>query len=493
MKAYFIFSLFFQTTLFVFLIFFFAKNDFSLPWDFSEKNNQQNDDQEQSLSSSKQDKQEDSFYSRSLWSSNAPLKASDLLSSTDVTEIETSEANFSKARTGEGDITQSIKLHFPGTDKNLKLVDFKGEEFRNSQLRKALNHLKNIKVYVAVEFQKPITFKTLSSVRSLGFSPILGVPSSEYLRKKVAVFYVNYRRINNALRKDKSIKNIYLFTHFTATGLYQLDVKSVEEKKDISIDIRFPYTKPGRELIYKRNSFVGLDDIKSQTLDDYGNKVTLDLTASQTISFFSEVLYEVDLLKNVETHTIVQGEKLKLNDYKKMMQEKYSDIDKTFTGPSEKAVTSEYVQSIVKRLDKNQSISSIWRQIDEILDRDIRYDWKKRDLFFSGNLTYYNIKDMYMTAKELSEKKRGACTERTSLEIAILRELGISARSATRLFHIYTEVFIPNYGWTTTSLTLNEIPLVESSDENMAYFVSWTPDHPIRLKWGGHIYPSIIY
>ena len=491
MKAYFIFSLFFQTSLFVVLIFFFAKNDFEIPWNFFEKgqDTEETSVQEESSPSSRND----SFYNKSLLNGNDALKASDLLSSADVTEIETSEATFSEAQTSKDDITEKIKLHFPGTDNKLKVVNFKGEEFKKSQLRKALNQLKNVKIYVAVEFQKPITFKTLSSLRSMGFSPILGLPSSEYLRKRVAIFYVNYRRIYASFQREKNIKNIYLLSHFTATGLYQLDVKSVEEKKDISIDIRFPYTKPGRELIYKRNSFVGLEDIKNQSLDNYGNKVTLDLTASQTISFFSEVLYEIDLLKNVEAHTIVQGENLKLADYKKNMQEKYPEIEETFTGYSEKAVTSEYVQSIVRRIDKNQSIASIWRQIDQILDRDIRYDWKKRDLFFSGNLTYYNIKDMYMTAKELSEKRKGACTERTSLEIAILRELGISARSATRLFHIYTEVFIPNYGWTTTSLTLNEIPLVESFDENMAYFVSWTPDHPIRLKWGGHIYPSIIY
>ena len=36
------------------------------------------------------------------------------------------------------------------------------------------------------------------------------------------------------------------------------------------------------------------------------------------------------------------------------------------------------------------------------LNKDIRYNSRKRRLFFSGSLAYKNIKDMYMTTQELA-------------------------------------------------------------------------------------------
>jgi hypothetical protein len=112
----------------------------------------------------------------------------------------------------------------------------------------------------------------------------------------------------------------------------------------------------------------------------------------------------------------------------------------------------------------------------------------------TNKTVYTDIKDMYMTTETLSKIKTGTCTERRPMEAAILRKSGIAARTATRSAHIFTEIYIPDTGWISTSPLLNEIPLCESIDEGQSYFIEWTPKSPVRvLHWSGILYPQIIF
>ncbi len=387
---------------------------------------------------------------------------------------------------------ESVKRRF-SPDTHLKLIKYGGEDFKTSTLRTKLNQVRTVKLYVIARFDKPIDFPMISQLKRLGFSPLNQYPLSEYIDKKLGIFYVRYYKLLPAVTTVAELSDIYILTQYTARGFYQLGMKSLALHDELELEVKFPYSKSGRELLYKKNTITGTTDFAEKVSDDFKSIVTAPLTEGQIVTFHSDLRYHILLEKLLDTHIYVQGANINPVAYRKQMQEYHANLNKEFTSFSEKIVPSVYVNSIIKRINTNDSIAEIWKQLTRILDREIAYDWQKRELFFSGNLTYHNIKNMYMTAEELGRKRKGACTERASLEIALLRELGIAARAATRLYHIYTEIYIPGGGWTTTSLTLNEIPLDASQNEDMSYFVSWAPEHPIRLKWGGYMYPNIIF
>ncbi len=391
------------------------------------------------------------------------------------------------------DVLENIKVRLL-PDSYLDLVDIKSEEFLNSQLRDMLRSVPKTRLYVLTEFSHPLNFDDLNKLKRLGFSGVYGVPVNQYVGKSLVVLYIDYKRLGKSVTILPSSVNFYLLKNYTADGYYKLNILSLEEAEDFQIDIKFPYSKWGRELVFKKNTVTGIDMFDEEPrIDKHGSSLVASLEENQIISFYSEFKYQVSLERELNRHIKVRAKKIGLGGYKEQMETEQPQILEEFTIFSKKIVPSSYIDSIISRVNTNLSVADIWNQVVNILDKEIAYDWRKRDLFFSGNLTYTNIEDMFLSSQELSEKRVGACTERTSLEIAILRRLGIAARAATRLYHIYTEVYIPEAGWTTTSLTLNEIPLTESSNKDMSYFVFWEPEHPVRLKWGGQIYPAIAY
>jgi hypothetical protein len=236
----------------------------------------------------------------------------------------------------------------------------------------------------------------------------------------------------------------------------------------------------------------GLSKVKLHNENIDGDILTyeIELKQNKPITLFCNLQYAISLNQILKHHIRVSGD-MTIDEYKKVM--KSNDIDTVFTLESPKIQFSSYVSNIATNFNGTNTIAFVWDKLTDILDKDIRYDWNKRSLFFSGRKTYNDIKDMYMTTKELGESKLGACPERSSLEAAVLRHLGISARTTTRLYHIFVEAYLPDITWVTTSGILNEIPLCVSPNHKQSYFVSWEPGHPIKLKWEGGLYPAVLY
>lgn len=376
-------------------------------------------------------------------------------------------------------------------DPDLSLIDYRGEEFKTSVLYERLSLSPTSKIYVFLEFSKAIDSEMFSTLRSLGVGPVPVIKQVNYYKKYAGVFYVKYGNLKNIYRSSV-IRSIHILANYTAIAKYELGILSSESTDDLEIKINYPYSKPGLKISDLEYGFEGdiLAGIDNKEKNQY--VVNTPIQAGKVYKFRSSHKVDINLLDNVNRNFVVAAKDLGIADYTVGMKD-YPQISEIFRSrEGEKIVPSEYVKNIVHQINTDMDMSGIWKQITFILDKDILYDWQKRELFFSGNLSYYDIKDMYLNVTELSEKKVGACTERTSLEIAILRELGIAARSATRVYHIFTEVFLPKKGWVSTSMNLNEIPLCHSYDENMAYFVEWNKHFPIRLKWIGKIYPSIL-
>ena len=384
---------------------------------------------------------------------------------------------------------EDIKLKLRPDD-HLQLVKYNDRDFKASRLRRYLGLLPNIRIYVLLDFTRPATFKAIQAIEDHGFAAIK--PKSEYLGKKLGVFYGKYRATRNLLHKSY-IKDIYLLNEFTANGNYTLSVIPEDDLDDLQFNFHLPFSKPGRELIERTFDFIGYsrDAIKDHASVGDRLLITMNVRKKKLIKLFSRVKYKISLEELLRHHIRVIGH-ITIEQYKRQMNQQ-EDLT-TFTAFSEKIVISDYINEVAATISETNTLNQTWAMISKRLDRDIRYDYDKRFRFFNGMIIYRDIKDMYMTAAQLGEKKVGACPERSSLEAAILRKLGVAARTATRLYHIYTEILMPQgLGWVTTSGLIKEIPLCESQDEKQSYFVSWSPEHPIRLKWEGGLYPAILY
>ncbi len=379
-------------------------------------------------------------------------------------------------------------------DEKLKLVSYYEVDFKESELYRKLMKYPSIRIYTLLEFSEAISYKTLYKLERIGFTKIPNLKDEKYLGNFFAVFYTSFNNLKKSFRYSK-ITNGFILENYTAKGVYKLGIRTDKPKENITFRVSAPFSKTGKEIIAINSRFQQDGDennLIDKRVDQNEGIITTRIHPREKITFLSEIKYAVSLKKSLNDSIYLSGKGVYLTDYVQQMEEEHSQLYETFTSYSEKVVPSSYIDSIARQLDRRADLTGIWKQITRILNKDIRYDWKKRDLFFNGNLTYNNIKDMYMTAEELGNKKVGACPERTSLEISLLRQLGIAARSSTRLYHIFTEIYIPKKGWITTSTTLNEIPLCSSKDEKIAYFIDWSPNHPIRLKWEGYLYPLVI-
>ncbi len=401
------------------------------------------------------------------------------------------QENITSVSVGGDDLLSTLD-ELKKLDKKLILVNFFKErkEFIETDLYRKLKNYPAFKVYTILEFSIPIDYKVLYKLERLGFSKVFTFKDDKYLGRKVAVFYTSFGKVRNSFRYSKIIDG-YILENFTARGFYKLGIRSDVPADDLLIRVSVPFSNPGKEIVEIDSGFVEEASTIKKKVSGVNGLIRTKINPDQKITFKSEIKSVISLKENLDISIHNAGRGIYLPAYIEEMKKNYPKLYKTFTQYSEKVVPSSYIDSIVSKIDKEEDLTDMWKQITRFLDQDIYYDWSKRDLFFNGRLTYNSIKDMYLTSAELGEKKIGACPERTSLEIALLRQMGVASRSFTRLYHIYTEVFIPQKGWITTSSTLNEIPLCRSNDEKIAYFIDWTPKHPVRLKWEGGLLPLI--
>lgn len=384
---------------------------------------------------------------------------------------------------------EDIKLKLRADD-YLQLVKYNDKNFKNNKLKQYLDLLPNIRIYVLVDFRQPATFKAIQAIDDHGFGVIK--PKSEYLEKKTGLFYGKYKSLKNLLNKPY-IQDVYILSEFTANGNYTLNVIPEADLDNLNFNFHLPFSKPGRQLLERTFDFIGYSRDAVKDHKSIGDRllITMHVRKKKLIKLFSRVKYRVNLEELLKHHIRVIGQ-MTINEYRREM--KQSEDLRKFTAFSEKIVISDYINEVASSISPTNTLNEAWAILTKRLNKDIRYDYDKRFRFFNGMIVYTNIKDMYMTAAQLGKTKVGACPERSSLEAAILRKLGVAARTATRLYHIYTEVLMPHgKGWVTTSGLVKEIPLCESQDEKQSYFVSWSPTHPIRLKWEGGLYPVVLY
>ena len=354
------------------------------------------------------------------------------------------------------------------------------------------NHPK-LKVYVLIEFHKNIVPPILDFIYENYRFKIFKSQYPYYLKTKKKIFKGAFVNLKYLLRYKK-IKSIFLLKEYPIKGFYSIRISTrVQPKSSIQFKIFFPKSMKGISFYnFKYKLHKGKNKIIETKKTNHYFIMDAFLKKRSFLTYYSSFSGKVNVENYLQRSVYAAGKNITLKEYQNWITNQTNENLIIYTNFSDKIDYSDLVEEVKNSVKKEKAISSSVRYIIKKLDREIKYDFKKRKLFFSGNLTYTNIRDMYLKCSELSTKKIGACPEQSSLEIATLRSLGILSRSATRLFHIYAEVYLPKIGWVTTSPELDEIRLIESNDEKQSYFIDWQPNHPIDIKWNGEIYPEIV-
>ena len=384
-------------------------------------------------------------------------------------------------------LTNRNLASFFKNDQYLLLEKISSLQFNSSYFKNLLEQIPSFKIFLLLEFRQKIDSKVLQEMRKKGF---FRIDQIDRLNSKVAIFYGRYKNIFSLKKYQKWIKDVFILKRFTARSIYTLDFTPEKSKDNLKISFHLPYSKPGKILLERNFQLSGVTELFDKENQQDFLSINLPVYQKKKMKLISKMKYMVDTEALLKNHIKIAGN-ITVGEYKKKMTgNKLYDL---YTSPGEKIIFSPYIDELSKKIKNTDTLSEAWNYIHRQLNKDIIYDSQKRSDFFEGKITYRNIRDMYMSAAQLGERKIGACPSRSSLETAILRRSGIAARTATRLFHIYTEIMLPGeeVRWITTSGLLKEIPLCYSLDEKQSYFVFWFPDHPIRLKWKGDLNPVI--
>ncbi|HBE04568.1 MAG TPA: hypothetical protein DC049_19135 [Spirochaetia bacterium] len=389
----------------------------------------------------------------------------------------------------ENSNTAQIIRKYLEADERLELTEYPAE-FTSGILPESLRLLPGFQLYVLCVFSRPLDYKGLLAVERADFETRSKI-RTEYLGKKHGIFFGAFRNLKN-LSACGPVSKIYILSSFTARGYYKIICRTMEAQDRMTYRWYLPHSRPGKELLERRDFLTGDYRLLSRSVTENIYTAVFS-TSGQPVTLYCELLYYVQMEEMLKNHVLTSGH-IKLADYYQTMQNSYPELYGIFTKQSEKIKFSPYVDSLAEKIKSSSSPAEVWRSLSAEISRDIRYDYEKRRLFFSGQIVYTNIADMYMPAPLLGEKKIGACPESSSLEAAVMRRIGIAARTATRAGHVYAEVFTPQAGWLTTSLTINEIPLCVSTNEEQSYFVHWEPYVPAKVvAWESLLYPRIQY
>ncbi len=121
-----------------------------------------------------------------------------------------------------------------------------------------------------------------------------------------------------------------------------------------------------------------------------------------------------------------------------------------------------------------------YTRLTDTLSKLVKYDKPKRETYFTGKAVYSDLDHMYQDVDLTLKNGKGCCPDTVLVECAFLRARGIPCRTAGRVGHFFSEVYVPGRGWMSTSVTPTGIPLIISPGPDHVPYQSWTP--AIRLR-----------
>ena len=360
------------------------------------------------------------------------------------------------------------------------------QEQNTADFSAILQWFPQFKTVVALEFKHPLKLKDLIDLLNNGVWPSDSKLISA-LGKTQGIFYTRVHNFEN-LPKLSFVSDYVPLVSFRMRGIYRIHLKVIEEgfAGPLSFSVSTPRNGFGKTL-------VSIEDHVSPRApfairhDHAGNRWLelefAEMAEGKSAKFDFYFVYQVNV-KELLQHAIGMHGSVVLSE---LPEGHEASI---YLLPSDKIES--FAPAIQEKawelVGEENRPKMIYRRLAEFVKKNITYDSKKRRQYFGGMKVYRNMSEMYEEATETLSKGVGACPDTSVLETAILRAARIPSRTASRWGHIYTEIYLPNVGWVSTSVTPTGIPLIADPDNRNHCFVSWNRDLAVQtLLWEGAV------
>jgi hypothetical protein len=340
------------------------------------------------------------------------------------------------------------------------------------------------KTLFAVEFNRPLELKDLIGLLNRGVWPV-DSRLLNALGKSQGIFYTRAYNLEK-LTELSLIREYVPLVRFQMRGLYRIHLKVIEPgfNGPLAFSVSSPRNGFGKTLL-RIEDHVSPKTAFTVGHDHAGNRwLELefpDLSESKTAKFDFYFVYQVDVKKLLK-HALPMLTNAQISE----LPGNHEAM--VYLYPSEKIESlSPLIQEKSKEIFGEESSPSVmYFRLARFIKQNITYDSQKRQEFFGGMKVYNNMSQMYEKATVTLQRKVGACPDTSILETALLRAAHIPSRTASRWGHIFTEIYIPSYGWASTSITPTGIPLTIDPDNHNYPFVSWNRKVSVQtLLWEG--------
>lgn len=354
-------------------------------------------------------------------------------------------------------------------------------------INKFIHTIPFYKIYVYIEFNDNLTLKNFSELTSK-YLIVEKKNISDIVKNKNGLFKIKLQNYNSII-SNKFIKSIKPIFNYTEEGIYQIHFR-VKEKinEPIEFKITLPRDSSGKKIL-NLNYKINLKPVEEKIIKDEAENNWLivsysNINSNQELKFDAVFEYNVDLNKLINSSFFLLDDKINIE---------YTDdsiILKKYLSEGNKICYSD--KRIIELSDEiNKKTNSIKKSVDYVkkfIKKNIKYDFKKKRDYFGGKMIYIQMDDMYQSTVQTLNRKIGACPDEAEIETAILRKLGIPARTAGRYQHFYAQIYVPEKGWIDTSLAQEQILLFISPDNNDYPFVNWNKKIKVQTtKWYGKL------
>ncbi|NQT57069.1 MAG: transglutaminase domain-containing protein [Desulfobacteraceae bacterium] len=342
------------------------------------------------------------------------------------------------------------------------------------------------KTLIYLGFGEDLDLARLLKLRRIGVHPLNG-DLLEPLGHRAAIFFTRADSLED-LRRSGIVRSVHPLARFRMAGIYRIHLKIVES--DFFGSIKFRVSTPrngfGKKLVHIEHHIS--PSIPFAIKRDLAGNHWLDVEipqakAGMTVKFDFYFVYQVDV-EEILKHALAM---VPLDEYSKLPPESPA---RSYLGPSPKIDSaSPLVKSLSTEIFGDEKAPRrLYKRALQYLKKHITYDHTKRAQFFGGKTVYHDMAEMYQHPKVTLSRKMGACPDTSVLEATLLRAAGVPARTAGRWAHFYTELFLPNRGWLSPSVTPTGIPLVVDVDKRQLLFVSWDPPIAVQtIMWSSSL------
>jgi len=341
------------------------------------------------------------------------------------------------------------------------------------------------KILAEVAFEAPLTARDLRQLRKLELNPI--TPNKDALIGRDTLPFA--ARASNALRlrKEDRVTAVKWIKRYPVAAHYRIYFEYVGEKTAprLTFTVATPRSAPGRTL-RSLESFVWPKTEFTTTRDEADNQF---LTAKLTdVEPGRKVLFDFYAAYAYDTETIIEKSMVMLGPTP--MPETWPEKMQPFLKPGFHIESDAGpITGLAERLKVGNRLDASAHAVLRHVGRRVEFDHDKRERYFGGRFTYGNSWEMWQGAVGTLDRGVGCCPDTAELKTALLRAMGIPARTAVHTGHLYAEFYVPGAGWLTDAPMYN-VPLVRSpGPDNRTYF-EWKPELPVRcVEWECDIQP----